>query len=120
MPTVKVGPAWQESTYGGQSAPMVWSNYRNISGAPSFRLTDVTESNGTQWYRVDMRFDLLDSSGAQHGTGSVTKWWGADATTGLGYIGSTKNLRFRTSMHIWLNGSGQPAYAGTWTGYLSW
>jgi len=117
--TVNIPTTWQTTeTFGTQSDTTTWSTYRNILGAVTFTLTDVEGTNAGAWDYCNMWIALLDSNGTEYGGGSLTKYWGQNASAGLGSINPSRNLRLRTRLNIWQNG--QMEASGTWTATLSW
>lgn len=120
MPSYTVGPAWQlAESFGGQSDTVTWSTYRSIGGTPTFTVTNIDVYSGT-FYRCYMKIDLLDSGNRVHGSGSLNKYWGQNASCGLGGIGPAKSLKLRTTLNIYKNTAGQRDASGTWTAVLSW
>lgn len=109
--TVNIPETWQ-------SGVQTWSTYRNIQGPVTFTLTDVEGDDGT-WQYVTMSIKLLDSSGTVYGSGTVTKYWGEDATTGLGDIYPGRNLCLQTYLYI-VYSDGWADDTGSWTATVSW
>jgi hypothetical protein len=120
VPSVNIPYTWQlAQTFGAQSDTVTWSTYRSISGSPTFTVTDIIAYSGT-FYRCYMKIDLLDGSNNVHGSGSLWKYWGSNASCGLGAIGPAKSLKLRTKLNIYKNTAGQTDASGSWKATLSW
>lgn len=122
MPTVYIEPTWQPMLdFGTQRSTVTWSTFRALQGPVSFRLTDVSAYDNRRWYRADMNMWLLDSNDRIYGSGSMTKWWGQNASCSLGTFQPGRTLKLRTQVRIMETSAGYGSIgSGTWSGYLSW
>lgn len=84
----------------------------------TFTLTDVEGYNSGAWDYCSMWIWLLDSAGIVYGSGSLTKYWGQNASCSLGSINPNRSLRLRTKLNIY-QGSLEEV-SGTWTATMSW